>query len=277
MSVRQTILVTGIMLLLFGGATGAPADALTPERQREILRTALTDYDRAVELAPTNPDEAARLWRDVAGAFNRLVDSGLRSEALFYNLGNTYARLEDTGRAVLNYRRAQRLNPGNTKVEHNLARVSTDVTPRLEPNDESRLWRRVLFWHYTLSPRARFWIAVALSIFGWAFLLLRLRWHHNGLLAVGVIVVLGGVGAGSSVLWQLHDEAHHPPAVIVADKHELRLGPGAGYDPVLREPLGPGIEFRILSTRGDWLEIELPDGQTGWITATNTARLLPPM
>ena len=106
----------------YGLCAPARADdgALSPERQREILRDALSAFDDAVATARDNPARAEQLYRQAAAAFERLVADGVRSAALEYNLGNTRFRLGDLGRAVLHYRRAQRLDPGDAKLAENL-------------------------------------------------------------------------------------------------------------------------------------------------------------
>ena len=48
--------------------------------------------------------EAVRLYQ-------QLVDQGVDNVELYYNLGNAYTRIDDLGHAILNYTRAQRLDP----------------------------------------------------------------------------------------------------------------------------------------------------------------------
>jgi uncharacterized protein YgiM (DUF1202 family) len=95
--------------------------------------------------------------------------------------------------------------------------------------------------------------------------MLRLRWRSRGLLTLSCLFVVFGLANAASVGWQLHDQTRHPPAVVVSGEHTLRLGRGEGYDPALSQPLGPGVEVRILNQRADWAEVRLADGKTGWL------------
>ena len=90
----------------------------------------------------------------------------------------------------------------------------------------------------------------------------------------GCLLIVHGLGAGVSVAWQLHDERQRPPAVIVAGAPELRLGRGAGFAAALDTPLGAGTELRIVQERAGWLEVELPNGQRGWLADEGVARVL---
>lgn len=246
---------------------------MTTDRQGQILRDALNAFDDAVARVQDNPAEARELYRRSAASFEALTTAGLRNAALEYNLGNTYFRLDELGRAIVHYRRALRLDPSHEKLQANLAYARREVEPHIPPSGQDRLWHRLLFWHYGKSLGQRYWAAALLSVFGWLLLIVRLRRPARPLLILGMTAVLLGLAAGTSVVWQANEEASHPPAVIVLDKYILRLGRGEGYDPALRQPLGPGVELRILQRRGDWIEVRLPNDQTGWLLAAAIERV----
>ena len=78
---------------------------------------------------------------------------------------------------------------------------------------------------------------------------------------------------GISVGWQLHEDAQHPQVVILSGPQTLRSGRGDGYEPVLKQTLGAGVEMRILNERADWVEVELRDGHTGWLPNSAVERI----
>jgi hypothetical protein len=66
--------------------------------------------------------------------------------------------------------------------------------------------------------------------------------------------------------WQAAHEKSYPRVVITMDGTALRRGNGESYPchptiPTMYE----GMEGRRLAQRGDWLQIELPRGQVGWV------------
>ena len=264
------------ILLLALVASVAPvtrADTLSPARQREIMRDALTAFDQAVAIARENPGQAAQFYRQAASGFLALRQAGLRNASLEYNLGNVYFRLGELGRAILHYRRAAALAPGDERLVANLRYAREHVEPRIAPSGERRLARQLLFWHYDTSSMQRFWALALLSIIGWPLLLAWLRWRHRSLLIAGLVAVFLALAAGASLHWQMFDEARQPPAVIVAGETPLRLGRGEGTDLALKQPLGQGIELRILRQVGDWVEVRLANDQTGWLPASAVERV----
>ncbi len=75
----------------------------------------------------------------------------------------------------------------------------------------------------------------------------------------------------AAALWELQDEATAPPVVV--GEHTLQLGRGEGSGPALDRPLGPGVELRVVTERGGWYEVRLPDGHGGWLPANVVERI----
>ena len=240
-------------------------DRLSVSRRREILREALNAFDDAVGVARSNPAQAAGLYRQCVGALEALRSHGVRNAALFYDLGNAYFRLGKIGRAIANYRRAQRLAPTDPEINANLRYARNRVEPYIKPGGARQLLRRLLFWNRYTSVRQRFVLAAVAWLLGWGLLAVRLRRRGTAILVAGVVLLgLGGANV-VSVGWQLHEERQHPEAVVIDGAYVLRLGRGEGYDAAITRPLGPGVEVRILTQRGGWSEIELRDGTSGWL------------
>ena len=57
--------------------------------------------------------------------------------------------------------------------------------------------------------------------------------------------------------------------VVVKDGAIARKGDAESYAPAFTKALPEGSEFRSLEGRGDWVLIELPGAQQGWIRMDN--------
>jgi tetratricopeptide (TPR) repeat protein len=262
-----------MLLLLAPLASPARADALSPARQREILRAALSAYDQAVSVALEDPVQARAQYRKAAAGFSALQDAGLNNPGLDYNLGNVYFRLGELGRAIRHYRRAERSAPNDPALVANLRYARDRVEPQIAPSGERRLARQLLFWHYATSAAQRFWALAVFSVVGWLLMIVWLVWRRRPLAVLGLVCVVFALAAGGSLLWQIYDQTRYPHAVIVGAETLLRLGRGENTDLALKQPLGPGVEFRIIDRRGDWVEVRLANGQTGWLPAERVSRI----
>lgn len=260
----------GLALIATGAFAGEP---LPRDRQQQILQDALNKFDEAVGHLRSSPELAGQKLRQAASGFQTLIDAGIVNDALELNLGNTYFRLGDFGRAILHYRRGLRFNPRNSALTANLDYSRNRVEPAITPNAGEQLIGRLLFWHYTTSLSFRFaWTLIA-TFAGWAGLAAWLRWRNGPLLAVALILIGLSLANGVSVGWQLREESVHPQAVILTGPQTLRSGRGEGYEPVLKQTLGAGVEMRILNERADWVEVELRDGHTGWLPVAALERV----
>lgn len=253
-------------------ACGRAAE-LSQDRQVEILQSALTAFDRGVGLVRQDAAGAADAFREAAGGFEALIDAGIVNASIEYNLGNTYFRLGELGKAIVHYRRAERLAPSHAQVAANLKYARDRVEPLIREGGKQQLAERLLFWNRSTTVRQRFWLAAVGSVFGWGMLIVWLRLRNNGVFAAAAIGIVLGLANVASIAWEQHEHVTHPAAVVVGKPIVLRLGRGESYDAALNAPLGPGVEVRILNSSGDWAEVQLVDGQTGWLPLTNVERI----
>ncbi len=87
-------------------------------------------------------------------AYETIVKQGLVNSAVFYNLGNCYMKLGDPGKAVLNYRKALRLDYRDRDIRANLdiARHLVTKSGEITQTDslQSKLQRLRQHWARTL-------------------------------------------------------------------------------------------------------------------------------
>ena len=72
-------------------------------------------------------------YQGAADIFEKLIDQGETNGYLYYNLGNTYMRLGNTGSAILNYVRARALLPRNESLDANLRYAVNQTQDQLPP------------------------------------------------------------------------------------------------------------------------------------------------
>ena len=239
------------------------------------LQAAQTAYDQGVESARTDPAAAQKYFAQAANGFDKVVKSGVSNGKLLYNLGNAQVQAKQIGSGIGSYLQAQRIMPGDSQLQSNLAHARTLVKDRFDSGggilmeDVSDWWHLISF-NSRLTLAGMFWIA-AWSIS--AFLLhqptaarhetarVLVRRAAWGLAMCGVIL-------GATVLSDITAAQLWPQGVTTSDGVMVRKGNGDGFDPQFAEPLSQGVEFRVLQRRPGWLLIRLGDGKSGWISAT---------
>lgn len=269
---RQSTLLFIALLGLLSVRTFA-AEKLSPERQNELLQSAVSSFDQAVAVSRESPQKANELYQKAASNFEAVIEAGVRNENIEFNLGNTYFRLKDLGRAILHYRRGQQYAPADTRIAANLGYAREKVEPQVQATAETQLVDRLLFWNRSVSRGARFWIATIASVAGWSLLLAQIRWKQPALFWVGAASIVLGLANATTVYVELNREQQTPAAVVVSPNTVLRQGRGEGYEPTLKQALGSGVEVTLIDRRADWCEVRLVSGQTGWLPAATIATI----
>ena len=252
-----------IFFLLTGQALAGGVDKAELWR---LCRDGEDFFRQANELTLSQPDQAKILYEKALRSFDRIiVTGGIENGKLYYNLGNTYFRLGDLGRAILHYRKAEELIPGDLNLQQNLMYARSRCTDKIEPKPQTRVVQTLFFWHYDLSPRMRLILFVICFDLIWAGAVLYLFWPKRWLgrlaLAFAVPTLLLAASLGMEALQQSHTRS----GVVLAPEVVARKGDSTTYEASFKDPLHAGTEFRLIEGRNGWVQIELQDGRRCWI------------
>ena len=216
---------------------------------------------RADAFANGNTEYAAGRFAEAAEQYQTAIAAGETSAAVFYNLGNAWYRAGDMGRAILNYERALALEPRHPEAAANI-RLAREKARSLElrKNWWETFASRATTTHYAVTAAIGFWV------FAFAAAALLLRRRRSATLITACIVGLLTCAIGVSGAYALETGTRGQSLAIVVDKKvDARLATADNANTVLTLP--PGSEIKVLSTRGDWMYVALPNELRGWIPA----------
>jgi len=207
-----------------------------------------------------------------ADVYQGIVDQGFSSAPLYYNLGNAYFKQGNLGKAILNYRRAWRLSPGDPEIAKNLEyaqeNLKDDVAALPLP-----LYERIRLLIVRQLPLG-IWLALGSFLYFltglWVLLALLIRpWRKIAPPVFKVLLGLLSLGLICAVLAFIYYRT--PRAIILAPQIAVRYGPqekdAAAFE------LHEGTEVRIVRARSGWVQISLPDGKSGWAPAEALERI----
>jgi tetratricopeptide (TPR) repeat protein len=203
-------------------------------------------------------------------AADRLVDDPV----VFYNLGNTHARRGEYGLVVRNYLRAQRLDPRNRDLQHNLAYVRERLDDAELHSDPPPVPVRLLMSIIGRLSRAE-WDAILLALVwlncilaAWSMVrgnaVRRLRRPLIISLAVTSLVLVI-----CASYW--YRESMVDSAVVVLPEVSVHSGPEASFPVVFN--LHDGLVLQIKQSRDQWHRVSLGGEWTGWVPAEAVARV----
>ncbi len=207
-------------------------------------------------------------YEQAARSYQQLVDKGYGDPALYYNLGNAYFKGGDTGRAILNYLRAERISPRDGDIRANLDFARSQTLDVLESGEAplvklaSSLLSRVTTGELGAVALA-FWLLFASCLLMMMVGPRRwLAWMKPAVVVTAALLLLGGGSLGV----RLYVDSTDREAVIVAEEVDVVSGPGSRYTPEFT--LHAGTETGLVEKRGAWARIALPGGSLqGWVPA----------
>ena len=228
-----------------------------------MVTSALADSASDAQFSQANQQYAAGKFNNAIDQYEAMARSGDWSAALFYNLGNTYFRSRDFGRAILNYNRALALEPNHPEAQANL-RVAREEARALElsPGWPERLGSFASLNQYTLAAVIFFWAGVFLLV---GFVVAQRR--RRGLFALALCSLVAAALSGYLVFAIEAGTKGRSLAVVTDGETQARLATADTAASVLALPAGS--EIQVEQERGDWVYALLPNNLRGWIPAKN--------
>ena len=231
----------------------------------DLLAEANDFFRKASEME--NLETAKPFYQKALLRFERLIQVGVQNGKVYYNIGNTYFRLNDLGRAIVNYRRALQFIPNDENLHQNLAYAKSQQPDNIEEKQAEQIKKTVLFWHYDLPVQVRLVGFVVMNLLFWGMLTVQLFWARILKWPIVSCLVIG-LMLGTSLLYE-KTFGGQLSGVLVSREVIAKKGDGQSYGPSFQAPLHAGLEFKLIENRGDWLHIELPDGRRCWVPSTS--------
>ena len=243
----MTIYKTLLLGLLLGWFLPLCAQESTLKEAEEAY--AKEDYTQAIEL------------------YESVLKSYGESAMVYYNLGNAYYKAGKVAPAILNYERALLLNPGDSDTRFNLQVARQKTVDKIEPIGEFFLtrWIGTMEDVYSADGWAKWGVASFLLFIGCLVLFFFSKWirlKKIGFFA-GICFLLISLVANLFADSQQDKLLHRADAIVFASTVTVKSSPDAsGTDLFI---LHEGTKVTIKSTLGEWSEIQLEDGNVGWM------------
>jgi tetratricopeptide (TPR) repeat protein len=214
---------------------------------------------------------ARQQYQQAIKDYQELLRSGVSAD-LYYNLGNSYYRMDNITRAVLNYERALLLAPGDRDIRFNLQLARSKTIDKITPESEMFF----VTWYHSLVNM--------MDVDGWAITSL-------ASLALGIVLVLiylfanriwlrkfGFFGGGFvvilfvlSTVFAYQQRAllmKRDGAIVVSSAVQIKSTPAKnGTDLFI---LHEGTKVTIVDgTMKNWKKVIVADGKEGWLETAN--------
>jgi tetratricopeptide (TPR) repeat protein len=261
-------------LCLLVAATASAADTLSKQQLYSAFNQA-NDAFRQANSTVDDADKANSLYEKAILGYEKIIREGrVENPKLYFNLANAYLLKGDIGRAILNYRCAEKLDKSDSDIHKNLTFARGRRVDKVEIKTEKQILHTLVFWHYDLSMRAKFIFAcVCFAVFCLGLTVIIWFGRNDPLTAVTVISAGLLVCLIGSLAVEEYSKAANLAGVIVSPEVVAYQGDGQNYPPSFKAPLHAGTEFELVECRPGWFHIKLADDSDGWISQ-NAAEII---
>jgi len=227
-----------------------------------------------VEVVTKAQADSAYINNDFANAVylyeNILANQG-ESADIYYNLGNSYYKMDNIAKAIVNYEKALVLNPSNGDIRFNLELAQSKTVDKVTPMSEAFLvtWMKDL----TNLMSEKGWAKMGIITFILMLLMLALYFFSKkiALKKVGfissmcllLVCIIANVFASS----QKDKAKSHESAIIMTPSITVKSTPNEGGTDLFILHEGRKVNIKD-NTMREWKEIQLEDGNAGWVPAS---------
>lgn len=261
MNPRKHIILTVIILsLTFVGLIIGPGIGNNPNPEQEQL------FEQA------NHHYENKQYSEATAKYQELLKQGVHSAHIHNNLATSYHRMGEMGKSILHFKKAALMDPYDEEIKGNLAKVQQDA-PAYESKQHSfwsQLSSRLSISHWTLLGAFALLVLAVWSVFTIAGKISPSRaWK-----GITVVTVLGisALAVGAAITQKRETTGQ---AIVTHKDSVLHVSPFPEATPVA--VLQPGKTIRIQSEKihGDYIQVKLDNGKTGWLRKSN-AELIEP-
>jgi tetratricopeptide (TPR) repeat protein len=247
---KKIILTAAVFLSLAGALFAESPMTLDPNK---LFYSANSLYEK-------------REYEKALAEYKKILDMGIDSGDLYYNMGNCYFKSGNLGRAILFYEKARRVMPQDADLKSNLdyakslVGTSTADIPRRNPVVTVI---KAPFKDFSLNA-----IAVWALIIYLLFIALQIAFIINPVLAkktrllYAVILLFLAVNIGALAI-RYYDEEILKRGVVVQKDVDCK------YEPIDKSnsfyKLQEGDRVLIIKTREGWRQVRRIDGKIGWV------------
>ena len=198
--------------------------------------------------------------------YMKLMNEGVKNFELFYNLGNTYFKLNDLGNARFYYEKAAKFEPLNKELNENITMLMASMKDKeeVERSFVETLLRKI---YYTLSINFLGVLVLISFIIMMAFVVILIMSRSAMLKRIVKIflVIFAVIFFIVTVIevMRIRDFYADDSAVILDETVIAFSGPSEDFPQVFT--IHEGLKVSIEKYDNDWVLIKLPSGNGGWV------------
>ena len=206
-------------------------------------------------------------------SYEKILDMGIQSSELFYNLGNAFYRNNDIGLSIWAYSSSLKSKPRFKDAAKNLIIAQSQTKDKFELPKNNFIFEKYIKFRSALTFNEFILIGSLIFLtFSVLSLLIKLEFFkkkqifnkNKAILYIYIIIII------MSIDRYYTDRINK--GVIIKKSVEAYSGPNYGQNKIIFR-INEGVIFKTSNKKNDWYEIILIDGSKCWIK-NNSMRII---
>ena len=207
----------------------------------------------------------SRAYQNAKASLEKVLENNWESPELYYNLGNVYYRLNNISGAVWAYEMCLHHDPTHEDAKFNLKLVNVNVKDRIAIPEAPIYLKLYMGIKERFTPNE--WVKITLGLFVLflLFVLVRKFWGYVWLLNFSENFML--ILICITFLFSVHSiwsDSNISQGIIYTQSIDVLSEPNTQSITLFQ--VHEGLKVSITQNSRNWVEIELIDGKSGWIS-----------
>ena len=207
--------------------------------------------------------------------FNEILINGEHSVELYFNLANSYYKVNDIPNSILYYEKALKIDPKNLDVINNLKYSQNMLIDKIDmlPSNQLSNILKTISNLFSINQ----WLSIGIISF-YIFLILFILYYFKRdsnskktyftfssiVFCISIVFILIGIT-------KFENQQSNVEAIIFDKKIDFRTEPN--YRSEVQFNLHEGTKVKLKEELGDWVLVELSNGATGWLELNSIKKI----
>lgn len=278
---RYTILIIALLLSCVSMAQQAESAVATQEQVSSEQKATEQKAEASEEFSAEKSWDAANKayqeadYKRAETLYRAILEQGLHSAKLYYNLANTLFKQEKLGEAILYYNKALRLSPADEDVRHNLEYAENSTKDSIEHIPEFFLFAWIRAVRNLMSCDGWTIFSLVILVIGLAAALFYLLAHRISTRKAGFyVMILAALLFLVATLFANYERkaiVNHNEAIVMSSAVSVKSSPDRAATELF--VLHEGTKLSIGERMDGWVEVRIADGRKGWIESSRIAEI----
>ncbi len=204
-------------------------------------------------------------------SYLNIIENGQHSAELYFNLGNSYYKLNQIAPSIYYYEKALLLKPNDPEIKNNLAyaqNMTLDAIEVLPETGLSKIYKDIIgFMSFDQWGYVAVVFMILFVLLYILFYFLKYATQKRIAFITSIIALLISITAIFFGFAQYRAFKADQPAIIFSSVATVKAEPNERSQNVFQ--LHEGTKVQVLEELNDWNKIKITDGQTGWTPSEN--------